>query len=158
MCVRSLQVKQLQDCRTRRQSGQSLIEFALTLPILLLIVLGALDLGRVFNAYVAITNASREGARYGASNPADTMGIKNRVVIEAAGSGIVINASDPSAIKIDCYRVSDDFHYAQCNDAYKGDKIQVTVEFNFEFMTLYLLRVPNVRLSTATTMALINGK
>ena len=39
------------------------------MPIFLLLIAGAIDLGRLFYAYVAIVNASKEGALYGASNP-----------------------------------------------------------------------------------------
>ncbi|MFW6136197.1 MAG: TadE/TadG family type IV pilus assembly protein, partial [Chloroflexota bacterium] len=49
--------------RHRRQRGASLVELALVLFILLLILAGIVDFGRVFNHYVVITNASREGAR-----------------------------------------------------------------------------------------------
>lgn len=77
-----------------RQRGQSLVEMALVLPLLLLILLGIVDLGRVFNAYIVITNASREGALYGSFNPpkdsAAVTDIKNRVLREASGSGIAI--------------------------------------------------------------------
>ena len=53
----------------RRSRGQALVELALILPIFLLLIAGAIDLGRLFYAYVAIVNASKEGALYGASNP-----------------------------------------------------------------------------------------
>jgi Flp pilus assembly protein TadG len=43
--------------------GQNLVEFALLLPLLVLVVFGVLDLGRVFFGLVAITNAARQGAR-----------------------------------------------------------------------------------------------
>jgi Flp pilus assembly protein TadG len=46
-------------------SGQSLVEFALVLLPLFIILLGIIQFGFVFNAYVTITNASREGARIG---------------------------------------------------------------------------------------------
>jgi hypothetical protein len=52
-----------------RQRGQSMVELALVLPLLLLILFGIVDLGRVFNAYIAITNASREGALCGSFYP-----------------------------------------------------------------------------------------
>lgn len=52
-----------------RSRGQSLVELALILPIFLLLIAGAVDLGRLFYAYVAITNASKEGALFGASYP-----------------------------------------------------------------------------------------
>lgn len=56
--------------RTANSKGQSLVEFAIMIPVLLLIFGGALDLGRLFYAHVAIENAAKEGALYGASNPA----------------------------------------------------------------------------------------
>ncbi len=47
-----------------KRKGQSLIEFALLLPFLLLLILGTLDLGRMFYTQMVITNAAREGANY----------------------------------------------------------------------------------------------
>ncbi len=55
--------------RTRRSRGQSVAEFAVVLPIMLLILAGAVDLGRAFYAYVAVENAAKEGAFYGARHP-----------------------------------------------------------------------------------------
>lgn len=45
--------------------GQSLVEFALVLVPLLLLVLGVIQFGLIFNSYVTMTNAAREGARTG---------------------------------------------------------------------------------------------
>ena len=47
----------------RSESGAELVEFALTLPLLLLIVLGMIEFGFVFQQYEVVTNAAREGAR-----------------------------------------------------------------------------------------------
>src|SRR6266446_2497027 len=49
--------------RRRAHRGQSLVEFALILPVLALLVLGAVDLTRAFYYYIALENASREAAR-----------------------------------------------------------------------------------------------
>lgn len=49
--------------------GQSLTEFALTLPVVLLLVLFGLDFGRVFLGWVTLTNAVREAANFAAMNP-----------------------------------------------------------------------------------------
>jgi Flp pilus assembly protein TadG len=49
--------------------GQSLSEFALTLPVVLLLVLFGLDFGRVFLGWVTLTNAAREAANFAAMNP-----------------------------------------------------------------------------------------
>jgi Flp pilus assembly protein TadG len=47
----------------RSESGAELIEFALTLPLLLLIVLGIMEFGMMLREYEIVTNAAREGAR-----------------------------------------------------------------------------------------------
>jgi hypothetical protein len=50
--------------RNRSSRGQSLVEFALILPILVLVLVGTLDLGRVVLANDTVSNAAREAARY----------------------------------------------------------------------------------------------
>ncbi|HET8787105.1 MAG TPA: TadE/TadG family type IV pilus assembly protein, partial [Candidatus Limnocylindrales bacterium] len=50
----------------RRQAGQSVVEFALVVPVLLLIVIAVADFGRLYNAAVAVESAAREAADYGA--------------------------------------------------------------------------------------------
>ena len=47
----------------RADSGAEMIEFALTLPLMLLVVLGIIEFGFVFQQYEVVTNAAREGAR-----------------------------------------------------------------------------------------------
>ena len=49
----------------RRARGQSLVEFALVLMPLFLLILGIIQFGLIFNSYVTMTNAAREGARTG---------------------------------------------------------------------------------------------
>ncbi len=46
-----------------RERGQSVPEFALILTPLMLLLMGILQMGLVLNAYVTLSNASREGAR-----------------------------------------------------------------------------------------------
>jgi Flp pilus assembly protein TadG len=60
-------------CRTLRssiagESGQALVEFALVLPVLLLVLLAMLDFGKVFNYWIDGTQITAEGARYAAVN------------------------------------------------------------------------------------------
>ena len=51
--------------RSAPPRGQSLVEFALVMMPLFIIILGVIQFGFIFNAYVTITNATREGARLG---------------------------------------------------------------------------------------------
>lgn len=48
--------------------GAAAVEFAATLPLLTLLVLGCVDLGRFGYSYIAVTNAARAGASYGIMN------------------------------------------------------------------------------------------
>jgi len=49
----------------RGERGQAIVELALTLPLLLLVVLGVFDFGLMFERFEVVTNAAREGARIG---------------------------------------------------------------------------------------------
>jgi Flp pilus assembly protein TadG len=51
-----------------RDRGAAAVEFALLLPVLLLIVFGIIDFGRALNAQITLTQAAREGARLAALN------------------------------------------------------------------------------------------
>lgn len=52
-----------------RQGGQSLVEMALTLPLLLMVVLALVEMGIVFASYTALVNAAREGALFASTCP-----------------------------------------------------------------------------------------
>jgi Flp pilus assembly protein TadG len=66
---RQHQVLDRQQSRLRSERGAELVEFALTLPLLLLLVLGIIEFGFLFQEYEVVTNAAREGARIGALIP-----------------------------------------------------------------------------------------
>lgn len=52
------------------EDGQSMVELALTLPVLLILLCGILDFGWIYTNKLAVTYSSREGARYGVINAA----------------------------------------------------------------------------------------
>lgn len=49
----------------REERGQSLVEIAIFLPVLLIILVGIVEVGHALTAYLVIANAAREGARFG---------------------------------------------------------------------------------------------
>jgi len=51
--------------------AQAVVEFALMLPIMLVLILGVMDFGRIFYIKMILTNAAREGANYLAYYPED---------------------------------------------------------------------------------------
>lgn len=135
--------------RPAEQIGQGLVEFALLFPVLLLILLGAVDLGRAFDAYVNITNASREGARYGSTHPTNTVGITTTVTNELSGLAV-------QSIAVECAPPppSTSFSAGNCSTPTKGDQIRVTVTTSFQFLTLFLFNLPNIPMSNFTIMAI----
>jgi PKD repeat protein len=63
-----------------RALGQSLVEFAIVLPILLFLTLTALDFGRVYLGFVNLQNMARIAANYAANNPDAWSGLGDPVV------------------------------------------------------------------------------
>ena len=90
--------------RRPRSRGQSIVELALILPVLMLLVAATLDLGRIFYSQITVSNAAREGAVEASSNPtsfiADTAcntttnRVMCRVINEAKGSFVTVSTSD----------------------------------------------------------------
>ena len=77
-------------------TGQSLVEFALITPLLLLLVMGTLDFGRVFYIKVALQSAAREGAYYRSYHfdDADDTNTFQAVKDEANNLGVRVNDAD----------------------------------------------------------------
>ena len=83
----------------RKSRGQSIVEFAIILPVLLLMVLAALDLGRAFLGWVVLNNAARVGANYAALHP-DAWGTPGDSADQATYSSLVADARDDASIAL----------------------------------------------------------
>jgi Flp pilus assembly protein TadG len=59
----------------RDEHGASLVELALLLPLFLLLMFGAVDIGRAFYLSIELTGAAHAAAMYGAQHPTDTAGM-----------------------------------------------------------------------------------
>ncbi len=98
----------------RRERGEGLVEFALILPVLMLVLMGIIDLGRAVYAYNVVANSAREGARYGIASPSDTVGMINVARSSAVGldpNRITVTVNNPTSDTIRV-AVSYDFHLA----------------------------------------------
>jgi Flp pilus assembly protein TadG len=121
--------------RTNRISnnrGQELIELAILIPLLLLISFGVLDLGRLYHAAITITNAAREGARYGTFYPSDVSGIIAATEAEAQASSLDLSTS---LINVSCPEGCD-----------SGLPIRVTVRYDFRLIMGLIFPDPNLQL------------
>jgi len=74
--------------KTKDERGQTMTEFALVLPIMLVMLLGIIQFGVAFNNYVTLTDAVRAGARKAAvsRSSSDPAGACRAQVLAAAGS------------------------------------------------------------------------
>ena len=110
-----------------KEKGQSLLEFALILPVLIILLAGVLDLGRLYYAYVSVTDAAAEGATYAAIHPpvdaASTTAIRERA--QAASYGFVqIDSLDQVTI--------------ECPTVASGASVTVTVNYDFLVVTPFV--------------------
>ena len=71
-----------------RRKAQAIVEFAFVLPILLLVLMGIVEFGRIFLAQQTITNASREGARVGILPTSTGTDVDNAVTMYMNSSGL----------------------------------------------------------------------
>ncbi|MEN6328545.1 MAG: TadE family protein [Syntrophomonas sp.] len=120
------------------QHGQALVEMALVLPLLLLLLFGIFEFGRIMGSYMLISNLSREGARYGVVGHDDTqiqaLILSRRTWLDEAQLSVVVS---PPYVDRD-----------------KGEALNVGVNYSLNLMTpIFAEILPNpVLLSTECTM------
>lgn len=83
--------------RSESELGLALVEFALVLPLLLTLALGAVDLGRGLVSYVELEQAAQEGAIFGSFAPSDPALVEDRVRTSADG---LVDLSDTTAVEV----------------------------------------------------------
>jgi len=100
--------------RPSGERGSAAVEFALVLPMLLLLVFGIIDFGRMLNAKITLNEAAREGARSAA--------------LQSESAGIARAAALTSQIGPTTPTVTD------CSDA-DADQAEATIKYDFKFVT-----------------------
>lgn len=116
--------------------GVAAVEFALILPLLLLLILSLIDFGRLFFVQVSVTSASREGARYSSlySNGAPTpTNITDLVNASAPGAATLSQLSSNATLTVT---------QISCSTATQNENTTVEVSTNYK----WLLPVGIVRL------------
>ena len=105
--------------RKKSEKGQSLVEVALAMPLLILIMIGILDLGRAYLTYIALSDAAAEGAAYAAIHPADPA----QAIARAADSSGGLVTLEPNMVSVDTGEMS------------AGNPITVSVEYEYRMLT-----------------------
>ena len=99
----------------RDRRGSALVEFAITIPILLAILLGIFEFARAWNIKQVITNAAREGARAAVVPTATTSQINTAVQNRLTAAGV-------SGATVQIF-----------NTTVSGDPDSVVVSYNYEY-------------------------
>jgi len=108
------------------ERGAVLVEFALTLPLLLFVVVGILDFGWVFQQYQVVTNAAREGARMAVLPGYAEGDVKSRVAGFLTAGGV---AGTPTT------SVADDLVTPGAGAApFTVKTVTVTVTYTFKYL------------------------
>ena len=113
--------------------GQSLVEFALIAPVLILLLLGLFDFGRAIYALNAISNAAREGARVAIVDQTVTGGVPVAAT-EAANqaTALGLNPTDANQVRV-LYQLPD--LSATCPNHGVGCVAEVRVQYRFQAIT-----------------------
>ncbi len=122
----------------RQKRGQSVVEFAILFPLLLLVLFGITEFGRAWATQNILTSAAREGARIAVVTGPDVALVTSRVTTVCASAGVT-----PTAITV---VPPDPFDPER--------RVTVTVNCDFRILTGRLLGAfsGTVPLSASTTM------
>lgn len=89
--------------RCRGESGAEAVEFAIVVPVLLLIVIGIFQFGRAYDIKLNLTSAAREGARYLALNASDPNAVAHaETTAEDAAPGLSLTSQNFTPAPIAC--------------------------------------------------------
>lgn len=129
----------------RNEAGAALVEFVLVLPLLLVLLLGMLDIGKAFNYWIDETHLAHEGARFAAVN-------KN------PGPGASLQESIKSQADSDELRDALEvcIAFPGANGAVVGEPVEVTVRSTYTFLGFIAdrLSVTDKVISSTSTMRL----
>jgi Flp pilus assembly protein TadG len=118
--------------------GQSLVEFAIIGPLLIILLLGTVDFARAFHAQMVIRQAVAEGAYYIAQHPGATDEAEERVRLELA------DLEDPAG------RATVDFDTTSCSDGRQDTTVEVRYRHSYWFSSV--LPAPEATLRSSSTV------
>lgn len=144
----------------KAHKGQGLVEFALILPVFLMLIMGIVEFGRLMITYSGVASASREAARYGASVGTNASGAEHfrdcAGIRDEARRVAPLTPLEDSDIVIEYDNPATGFHTAACPPVQLalGDRIIVTVTFTFEPI-VPLINLPPLPLRSTTARTVL---
>lgn len=144
--------------RIARSRGQSLAEFALFAPVLLLLLLTAIDFGRAFYSWVTLTNASRIAASYASAHPTDAYPNASYTGQYQADTNVLTSVCPLQGGPFLPQFIDGPDSGTSSRDP--GDSTIVTMSCDFRIITPVISAVfggANVRISTSSTFPVRSG-
>jgi len=86
----------------RREDGAAMVELAIVLPVLLLLFVGAVELGRMFYTYTTLAKATKSGARYLSTSRNVTNGTAQQIIDETTKAKNLVVCGIPSISSTGC--------------------------------------------------------
>ena len=141
----------------RSHFGQSMVEFAMILPLFVLVIIGIFDLGRAFFAFIAISNGAREGTRVYTFQPDKTTidDITYAITTEIGSSVslIPVDWHNIEAIDIRCGPAYDPVNSDLALAACPGEQpIRVTVTYTQDLILGFFFSQPLTLVRSAEMM------
>lgn len=145
--------------KLRNERGQSLVELAISLLILLYLLSGAVEFGIAFFQYVQLRDAAQEGALYASMNPSNGNAIEDRI---RAASTSPIDLTDPAVdvdIHVDTTHVwQNRGQVASTTDGCEGHGVTVTVTYDHTVFMPFMSRIigPTIELDATVTDTILS--
>jgi len=141
-----------------RDRGAALVETAMILLLVLLLIAGLADLGRAFNEYIVIGEASHAGARYGSMNPSDADGTCTAVIQMAAYNGVTVLREVEEGLTATCGETVTNGDITITGlGCQPGDPIRVTVTHQFPTIMGGIIGFETITMTCATEMAIVGA-
>ncbi len=119
--------------RGKGSRGQSLVEFAFVMPLLMILVFGIIDFSMGLRSYISLTNATREGARYGAVG--NTLGGPLGTCQGQQTNTTVVGRVCTAIEGLKLNRVTSVSATCQSNDCSPGNSVVVSARYQYDFIT-----------------------
>lgn len=120
--------------KAKSERGAELIEFALVFPLLLLVVLGIVDFGFLFQRLEVVTNAAREGARLAVLPGYDTADVRARVCDYVLNGGVPVSGTCGATASNPTVLVEDHNIPVAAGGTVSGKRVTVTFSHNYMFI------------------------
>lgn len=140
------------NARRRRGRGQALVEFALALPIFLILLMGVFDLGRGIYMYNGVSEAAREIARVTSVHPGTTLGNSAATAaVVATQKTLIPNLGNPT---FTCVDIDGSASTVSTTSCLPGQQVKVVIVASYSPVTPLLSMVGTWNMQSTSAVSI----